>query len=351
MPRDKDISQFDFGLVLRDVHDRDGKFLRVNDSRSVVGSYYSHFTVEYNVDNQPSLVRYWIGMLPHLSVVMAEGDVGGSLNNAYFTLRSNPDNQKYHVWFNVSGAGVDPMPLNSIGIEVPIQTNDPAGVVAYAMEYVLNNVYSGLFVANRKGDSVEIRTRQLGVVDDTVDFNTGFVIDNTAGEQRLVKQLELEYQGGDPVYQGQTLKGYFYDIYSGKFQKNPELDVELDDQTSSVSAAIGGHSTRKTVLVVDDYLAADLSTAAFTEVVAHTVVEAMKVKVIKVNTNTFGSFRVKVNGDIRDYYQTSVTERNCRFEFSEDLLVDQDDVLTIEFIPDRIQLAAYNFFMRVEAYT
>jgi hypothetical protein len=114
-----------------------------------------------------------------------------------------------------------------MGIEVPIQENDGPGVVAYALEYVLNNVYSSLFAATRKGDIVEITTRQLGIVEDSADFNTGFVIDNTPGDQRLVKTLELEYQGVDPVYLGQTLKNYYYNIFKGVFEKNTNLDIAV----------------------------------------------------------------------------------------------------------------------------
>lgn len=344
MARDKEISQYDLGLVLKDVHDFDGQFLRVADVRSVISGYYSHFNVSYNVDNNPEIIEYYVGTQPHISHITFVNDNAGDLNNTYFTIRSNPDNQKYHIWFNVDNTGVDPAPIGSIGIEIPIAANDNSNVISYAVEYVIKNFYSGVFDAYRKNGSIEIRTRQFGIIDGSVDFNTGVSISNVQGDQRLVKKLEIEYSSGDPVYQGQVLKGYYFDVYSGKFEKS--ISVDIDD----IDVAVGGHATRRTALVSEDYLNVDLDTTLFTEVISYTALENLKVRTLKVNGNTFGSYRVKINGIIQDYYQTSITQRNCFFQFSEDLLLNIGQVLTIEFVPDRIQLVNFNFFMRMESY-
>lgn len=227
MRKDKDLSQLDLGQVLRDVHDFDGQFLRVADTRSVISGHYSHFSVEYDTNNKPEVVEYYIGTQPHITNIAFVSDVAGDLNSTYFTIRSNPDNQKYHIWFNVDGMGIDPSPVASIGIQIPINSNDSASVISYAVELILKSFYSSIFDAYRKTNSIEIRTRQFGVIDDSIDFNTGFTLSNVQGDQRLVKRIEIEYVSGDPVYLGQVLKGYYYDIFKGSFEKNQSLDTAV----------------------------------------------------------------------------------------------------------------------------
>jgi hypothetical protein len=229
MARDKEISQYDLGLVLKDVHDFDGQFLRVSDTKSVVSEYYSHFRVEYNANNQPIVVEYFLGTKPHTTIVQFVNDVSGSLNNKYFTIYSSPDNQKYHVWFNVDSTGIDPAPIDSIGIQIFISANDTAEVISYAVNYVLNNFYKNLFESLRKNEnkSVEIKTKGFAVINNSSDFNTNFTISNIPGDEKLIKRVEIEYSGADPIYLGQTLKNYYYNIFKGIFEKNTNLDTAV----------------------------------------------------------------------------------------------------------------------------
>ena len=62
--------------------------------------------------------------------VATVADVSGSLAGKYFTLNSADNNTMYYVWYNVSGVGIDPAIANSTGIEVFIDTNDSANIVA-----------------------------------------------------------------------------------------------------------------------------------------------------------------------------------------------------------------------------
>jgi len=63
--------------------------------------------------------------------ITAVADVSSSLNNKYFHIYDGANN-KYHVWFNVGGAGVDPAPANSTAIVVAIAANATASAVATA---------------------------------------------------------------------------------------------------------------------------------------------------------------------------------------------------------------------------
>jgi hypothetical protein len=37
--------------------------------------------------------------------------------------------------------------------------------------------------------------------------------------------VDIEYIGADPLFDGQVLKGYYYDIFKGSFEKNQTLDT------------------------------------------------------------------------------------------------------------------------------
>jgi hypothetical protein len=150
-------SQFDPGGVIKNVHDLHAQALRTLDSLSVVTGYWSHFNVAYDVQNRPTSVSYFRGLSPNKTAVQCSPDVSGSLQNKYFTIFAGYDNQKYHVWFNVDGLGTDPAPVNSIGIEVSIDSNDPAIIVAKAIQLTINTLFSQKFSASVAGSTVSIQ--------------------------------------------------------------------------------------------------------------------------------------------------------------------------------------------------
>ena len=232
-------STFDPGGVIKNVHDLHGQNLRVRDTATVINGYFSHFNVVYDLDNRPTTVTYLRGLTPNKSVITASADVAGSLNNKVILLFSGLDNQKYYIWLNVSGSGVDPAISNGIGIEVPISTNDTAGIVAKAIELTINALFSEKFKASINGSQITITNVSYGEFNPTVDVNTGFSIAYTAGTNEVVTEISLTYDiDGSVIYQGQTLKNYYYDIYSGKFNRSIAVDVE----SLSVSVDLDGFS-------------------------------------------------------------------------------------------------------------
>jgi hypothetical protein len=213
-------SSYDPGLIIKEVHDYYGQAIRTVDTRSVVDKFYTHFRVNYNANSLPIEVTYYRGTEAHSTQVGAFADVGGSLNNKYFFLYSAPEGKKYHVWFNVDALGVDPAPVGSTGIEIEIMSNDPAIVVSSAISLTLNSLYKDIFTANRNGSVVSILTSGFGITANSTDFNTGFVIANTVGAQETVRYLEIEYSGTDPIYKGEVLKNYRFNIFEGKFENS-----------------------------------------------------------------------------------------------------------------------------------
>lgn len=210
-------SYLDQGGVIKNVHDRYGQALRTTDAFSVITSKYTHFRANYNLLSLPEQVTYYRGTKAHKTSVACAFDIAGSLNNKYFIIRSAPDNRLYHVWFNVDGTGVNPAPVNSTGIEIPISTNDTAFIIAAAITLTINALFKEFFYATRINGVVEIQTTGYGIITNSIDFNSGFGILNSSGEQELITEININYDGVDPYYNGQVLKGYVFDIFEGKF--------------------------------------------------------------------------------------------------------------------------------------
>jgi hypothetical protein len=222
-------SQYDPGLIVKEVHDFYGQAIRVTDSRSITNGSFSHFNVEYNALGLPEEVSYYRGISPQKTTIGCVSDVDGSLQNSYVLISSSPDNKKYHVWFNVDSLGIDPSPADSTGIEIQINSNDSSQVIALAISLTLNTLYKDVFSASRTNSVVKIVTVGLGLVDASSEINTGFALTNTLGEQELVGFIQISYDGSDPIYKGQTLKGYRFNVFTGQFEHKEEPTLSPND--------------------------------------------------------------------------------------------------------------------------
>jgi hypothetical protein len=227
----KNSSFYDTGQIFKEVHDFHGKTLRVSDSRSVVDQFYTHFRVEYTSDNLPSKVSYFRGTQAHKTTIGCVSDLDGSLQNTYIRIFSAPDNKAFHLWFNVDNEGSAPIVQNSTAIEIPINSNDDALVIAMAISLVLNTLHKHDFVVTRNNAVVEIATSGLGIVTNSQDFGTEFALVNTVGKQELINSISIGYDGQDPIYKGQVLKNYIFNVFSGQF----ELKEDLSATTVEVS--------------------------------------------------------------------------------------------------------------------
>lgn len=216
-------SFYDTGQIFKEVHDFHGKTLRVSDSRSVVGQFYTHFRVSYTADNLPTEVSYFRGTQAHKTTIGCVSDLNGSLQNKYIKVFSAPDNKAFHLWFNVDNEGVAPVVVDSTAIEIPINSNDDALVIAMAISLVLNTLHKHSFVVTRNYSVVEIATAGLGIVTNSQDFNTGFALVNVPGKQELISSVSIGYDGQDPIYKGQVLKNYIFNVFSGQFELKEDL--------------------------------------------------------------------------------------------------------------------------------
>jgi len=351
------LSQIDGLEVLRDVHEFPGNRLRVFDTVSVLQHYYSHLEVAYDGNGNPTEVCYFKGISPHQTEIAFVGDSAGSLNNTYFIIYEGRTKKSFYVWYNVDNTGIDPAPISgATGIEVDISSNDAAIIVAQATELTLNSLYSDFFTARRQNAVLRIATVKTGETNNSIDGSTGFTFSNAAGTQQQVQKVRIDYDANqDPEFEGQVLKGYTYNIFNGKFEQasaNIDADVSVEvDAADGDNIAISRHQNFRNITQEADFLPGALDNTTYTEIFSYTAVENLKLRQIKVKADTFGTFKIKINGTTVDYYNTSHFDRNCRIVFLEDQELNTTEELTVEFIPFRIQiLTNYNFFLRMEGY-
>lgn len=104
--------------------------------------------------------------------VTTSADIASSHNNDYFVLYKAKNVTKYHVWYNVGGAGVDPAPAASTGIMVAIAVNATAATVATATAAAIEAVQG--FTSSATSNSVCICNTQPGL-STTVASGVGLV--------------------------------------------------------------------------------------------------------------------------------------------------------------------------------
>ena len=221
-------SQYDGLQVLKDAHSLPGHYIRTRESLTLVKPYYDSFIVEYD-GNNPVNVEYYVGTKSHLTTIGVVGDVSQSLAGTYFIVSGGRKETRYAVYYTVDGNGTAPSLPGVINVEVPISEDDPASIVAYGTELVLNNL-GDVFTIRRANAVLEVETQKLGVTNNTIDVGTGFTITNNIGTNELVETVNLTYSSsGFPIWQSQELRDYKYNVYTGRFEVNPDVSVDLTD--------------------------------------------------------------------------------------------------------------------------
>jgi hypothetical protein len=205
-PTRKDLSQYDGQETLRSAHEDKNQSFRVTSGNTSVPPGYSRSDITYNVDGSVENAKFYEGITAEMRQIKVTKDTAGSLNNTYFTLYDTNDAALYHIWFNVSGGGTDPAPANSIGIEVPIETNDPASIVALALELAIKKL--SCFITRRINTDIYIDNVRLGVCTDTADNGTGFnFIALQQGAERLMKSIDItQIPGAKYIYNEEERK-------------------------------------------------------------------------------------------------------------------------------------------------
>jgi hypothetical protein len=222
-------SFYDPGLIVKEIHDLHAKSIRVSDTRSVVDKFYTHFRVLYTELNLPSEVSYFRGTRSHTTIIGCVADVEASLQNSYIKIYSCPDNTPFHIWFNVDNLGVPPTIPGSTPIEIPINKNEGSSVISMAVGLIINSLFKSDFSVSRSNSVVEITAVGMGEILDSSEEGTGFALVNSRGEQELASYIQIGYQDLHPVYKGQVLKNYIFNVFSGQFEIKEELPTTIQE--------------------------------------------------------------------------------------------------------------------------
>lgn len=235
-------SNADPGNVLKSAHNPAKKSLDISDVDTLVPEKWDRVSVTYDVDNNPTKSEYYRDIFNEISQIITVSDVNSSLNNKYLTLYSGRDQTKYHVWYNVGGAGTDPAPVGSTGIEIPIQINEPKEVIALVTKQKIELVED--FTATSNENVITITTLEKGITTNIVDNDTNFNVSTLQnGNEELIRTVNLTFNGSNPVYRGQEYVDYKYDIFSGKLIYDSLSKYQTTDGGGDPAVNISGNIT------------------------------------------------------------------------------------------------------------
>lgn len=129
----------------------------------------------------------------NLSLKNTAGTDSQSLNNKVWYINSANDIEEYYVWYNVSGAGSDPLIAGKIGVMVAVTTGASGSVVAQQTKIALEA--TDKFTVSINKDSLLIVNNLVGQSTYPEEGNSNFVIFvEKNGENRdLIVTLVLGY--------------------------------------------------------------------------------------------------------------------------------------------------------------
>lgn len=246
MKLEKELSQLDPGGVLKSAHQDKNNALRITNANTSVPPSYSRVALTYNASKSVTKAVFYDGILAEIRDITFTGDTSGSLNNTYFTLYAEYDEALYHVWYNVNGAGVDPAPVNSVGIEVPLQTNDPAEIVAFATKLALSKL-EDFELQHLAPERLKISNSRKGVASNTANVGTGFTIVTVQqGSEALIKVVDVPFDGNHR---------YVYNTQEKRFEVESIVDSSIGSNTIptiyNVNIAIGDINVVQSLALTD----------------------------------------------------------------------------------------------------
>jgi hypothetical protein len=131
--------------------------------------------------------------------VTTEGVDDLSLNNKYFWVYT--PTEKFHVWYNIGGIGVDPNPATTNGgIEIKANENDSRDTI---LVNTVNDINTGSteFFSFLRDKQLTIRANKPGLTTEIEDGDSGFIFfTRLFGEaQRIIRTVELTYDASSNI--------------------------------------------------------------------------------------------------------------------------------------------------------
>jgi ribosomal protein L28 len=338
----KNLSQLDPGGVLRSVHDDQAQGLRVLNALSEVPGDYNRVDLTYNSNSSITKAVFYVGKDPQILEIETVSDVAGSLNNTNFVVYSENNESSYYFWFNVDSNGVDPEIANSVGIEIPISENDSANFIAKAIQLVAKKLID--FDIQVLKNKIIIENSRRGKANAPVNNGTGFsILTRQVGTETVIKAIDIPFDGKVRYLFNTQEKKFVVESIGG------EASVDVSAETGS-TIAISGHVNPFVHKQEQNKLKAELSLVTPTEIYSYTTSSVIRIRSLRIIGDTMGQYILKLNNNTEDKFNVSMMERNANFSYQENLELPIGTEITVEFIPERIQIDNYIFFTRLEGY-
>lgn len=202
---DNQLSDLDFGQVLKDSHNKSLHAIDVNQINSLVNSKYSKIVPTYNECGQIINIKYYGLGLSEIIKLSFPSNIKGSsefstfiftnqtgllLDGKYVTIYDQ--NGKVTIWFNLDSSSVQPTVTGtSRYIEVPISSSDIAVDLASKFSVVLNN--DTFFNASSSSILAVVQTVQYGNFTDATIGDTSLLLSIVDGVENLAGKLFYLY--------------------------------------------------------------------------------------------------------------------------------------------------------------
>lgn len=270
-------TQFDRGQVLKGSFSELQSALRTYGSTAVLKDAYTHFIQSVDGNGNPTKVTYYQAISATTDRINVRADIGGNLAGTYFTLQEYISKKTFVFWFNVSGLGSAPG-IGDVEIQVDLQANDPSSLVAFKLKNAVQSTEEFIVMNYLTLSSyIDIQYFQFGETV-AIDVGTsGFIANRLVqGESVEVGEIELAYDpNGNPVYNGNTLTGLKYNVYTASFEvsnsstgivdsEGDELDINPDGSINTVpkkdydSFIVTARDANENITEVEYYLGAAL---------------------------------------------------------------------------------------------
>lgn len=162
--------------------DLDAQFISIQMSNLTMISSASVGVKQNSYDSSTSLL-----------ITNTLGTAANTLNNKYFFLNSALNQNLYYVWYNVGGAGVNPLIPGKTGLMVAIPVGASAEVVAQNTKSILEA--TGKFITNISSNNIVVSNTLIGVTDEAKEVNTSFtILTRKLGQNReLLATINMTY--------------------------------------------------------------------------------------------------------------------------------------------------------------
>lgn len=122
-------------------------------------------------------------------------DISDSLSGKHFLI--SDDSTDYYVWYN-TGSSVDPAVVGPTGIQVDIDIDDTADVIAFKTAIVIRNTVG--VTVYQFGDKIRCVDNSKNNITDASDITTGFTVDILTQGGGSVKVINDLIQGSFTAY-------------------------------------------------------------------------------------------------------------------------------------------------------